>query len=160
MGFRMSSLKLRSVISSKKGFLTRDFVIAGLLFSGMVALWVLGIAGIQDEYGTDTLTNADFAEKYDKLTEQTEKIEVARESAAAGEGLSFIGTFDVAFQSTFTVIQMVFSTLNLFGEMTGSFAEDFGFDPTVIRIVFLIGLSILTTLIVFVWISSISRGKI
>lgn len=144
----------------KKSFLTRDFVIAGILFSGIIALWVLAIAGIQSEYDSTLLTNENFSEKYDKLIEQTEKIETARASAAAGEGLSFIGTFDVAFQSTFTVIQMVFSTLNLFGDMTGSFAEDFGLDPTVTKIVFLIGLAILTTIIIFVWISSISRGRI
>lgn len=146
--------------TNKKPFLTRDFVIAGLLFSGLIALYVLAIAGIQSEYDSDLLTNEDFAGKYDKLTEQTERIETARKAAAAGEGLSFIGTFDVAFQSTFTVIQMVFSTLNLFGDMTGSFAEDFGFDPTVTTTVFIIALSILTTIIVFIWISSISRGKI
>ncbi len=144
----------------KKPFLTRDFVIAGILFSGLIALFVLAIAGIQDEYDSTLLTNEEFAGKYDKLTEQTEKIETARSAAAAGEGLSFVGTFDVAFQSTFTVIQMVFSTLNLFGDMTGSFAEDFGFDPTVTRIVFIIGLSILATIITFIWISSISRGRL
>ena len=144
----------------KKAFLTRDFVIAGILFSGLIALWVLAIAGIENEYDSDLLTNPSFAENYDRLATQTEKIETAREAAAAGEGLSFIGTFDVAFQSTFTVIQMVFSTLDLFGDMTGSFAEDFGLDPTVTSIVFLIALAILTTILVFIWISSISRGKI
>ena len=144
----------------KKAFLTRDFVIAGILFSGLIALWVLAIAGIENEYDSDLLTNPSFAENYDRLATQTEKIETAREAAAAGEGLSFIGTFDVAFQSTFTVIQMVFSTLDLFGDMTGSFAEDFGLDPTVTSIVFLIALAILTTILVFVWISGISRGKI
>ena len=55
---------------------------------------------------------------------------------------------------------MVFSTLDLFGDMSGSFAEDFGFDPSVTAIGFIIALSILTTIIVFIWISSISRGKI
>ncbi len=147
-------------VINKKAFLTRNFIIAGVLFSGIVALFVLAVAGISDEYDTDILTNEAFAANYDKLVEQTEKIETARESASAGEGLSFIGTFDVAFQSTFTVIQMVFQTLDLFGDITGSFAEDFGVDPTVTRIVFIIGLAILTTLIVFVWISSISRGRI
>ena len=147
-------------IETKKAFLTRNFVIAGILFSGVVALLVLAIAGIGDEYDSDLLTNPEFAENYDKLVEQTERIETARAAASAGEGLSFIGTFDVAFQSTFTVIQMVFQTLDLFGDVTSNFAEDFGVDPTVTRVVFLIGLAILTTLIVFVWISSISRGKI
>ncbi len=145
---------------NKKAFLTRDFVIAGILFSGIVALFVLMVAGISDEYDSTLLVNEDFAANYDTLVEQTNRIEIARDTAAAGDGLSFLGTFDVAFQSTFTVIQMVFQTLNLFGDMSGSFAEDFGVDPSVVRITFLIALSILTTIIVFVWISSISRGRI
>ena len=145
---------------NKKGFLTRDFLIAGILFSGMVALFVLMIAGIGDEYDSTLLTNEDFAANYDTLVEQTERIETARSAASAGEGLSFIGTFDVAFQSTFTVIQMVFQTLNLFGDMSGSFAGDFGLDEKVISLDFIIGLSILTVIIVLIWISSISRGKL
>lgn len=135
-------------------------MIAGVLFSGMVALFVLAVAGISDEYDSVLLTNEDFGDTYDRLVEQTERIETARAAAATGDGLSFIGTFDVAFQATFTVIQMVFQTLDLFGDITGSFAADFGVDPTVTRITFLIALAILTTLIVWTWISSISRGKI
>ena len=145
---------------NQKGFLTRDFVVAGILFSGLIALWVLAIAGIQDEYNTDILTDADFAENYDKLTDQTEKIETARSKVSAGEGLKFEGTFDVAFQSTFTVFQVIFSTLNLFGNMADSFSEDFGLDPTVVRITFIIALALLTILIVWNIVSSISRGKI
>ncbi len=147
-------------VINKKAFLTRNFVIAGILFSGMVALFVLMIGGISNEYDSTLLTNEDFSSNYDTLIEQTDRIETAREAAAAGDGLSFIGTFDVAFQSTFTVIQMVFQTLDLFGDMSGSFAEDFGVDPSVVRIAFLIALAVLTTLIVWTWISSISRGKI
>ena len=145
---------------TKKPFLTRNFVIAGVLFSGIVALFVLAVAGISNEYDSVLLTNEDFGDTYDRLVTQTERIETARAAAATGDGLSFIGTFDVAFQATFTVIQMVFQTLDLFGDITGSFAADFGVDPTVTRITFLIALAILTTLIVWTWISSISRGKI
>lgn len=153
-------MNLKNKIQSKKPFLTRDLVIAGVLFSGIVALFVLGVAGISDEYDSTLLVNEEFSQQYDKLTDLTSGIDTARSSASEGGGLSFIGTFDVAFQSTFTVIQMVFSTLDIFGDMTGSFAEDFGFDPTVINVLFIIALSILTVVIVFVWISSISRGRI
>jgi len=145
---------------NKKGFNTRDFVMAGILFSGLIALWVLAVAGIQSEYGSDLLTNPDFADNYDRLTKQTEKIETARKAATAGEGLRFRGTFDVAFQSTFTIIQMVFSTLDLFGDMTESFAEDFGLDPTVTRITITIAFVLLTIMLVWSWISSISRGRL
>jgi len=147
---------------AKKPFLTRTFLIASVLFSGIIALYVLAIAGISDEYDTDILTNPEFAENYDKLTEQTEKISTARSSAAAGEGLSFIGTFDVAFQSTFTVIQMVFQSLDLFGGIADTFgnSDEFGLDPRIIHLDLLIGLTILTILIILTWISSISRGRI
>ncbi len=147
-------------IKTKKPFLTRDFVIAGVLFSGVVALFVLGIAGISDEYDSTILVNEDFAEKYDKLTQQTNRIETARETTAAGSGLSFLGTFDVAFSSTFVVFQMIFQSLGLFGDMSDSFAGDFGLDPTVMAVIFIVALSILTTLIVWNIVSSISRGRI
>ncbi len=145
---------------TKKPFLTRDFVIAGVLFSGILALFVLSIAGISDEYDSTLLINEEFAENYDRLTQQTERIETARETASAGSGLSFLGTFDVAFQSTFTIFQMIFQSLDLFGDMSGSFSEDFGVDPSVVTIIFIVALSILTTLIVWNIISSISRGRI
>ncbi len=144
----------------KKSFTTRDFVIAGLLFSGIISLFVLAVAGISDEYDTSILTNEDFSANYDRLTAQTERVEIARETAAAGGGLSFVGTFDVAFQSTFTVFQMVYQTLDLFGDTAGSFGDDFGLDSTVTKIVFLVGLAILTTFIVWQLVSAISRGRI
>ncbi len=147
-------------VINKKGFLTRNFIAAGILFSGMVALFVLMIGGISDEYDSTLLTNEDFAANYDTLVEQTNRIETAREASAAGDGLSFLGNFDVAFQSTFTVFQMIFQTLDLFGGMSDGFSEDFGVDPSVVRITFLIALSLLTMYIVWNIISSISRGKI
>jgi len=147
-------------LKSKKGFTTKNFVIAGILFSGLIALFVLSIAGISNEYGSTALTNENFANTYNKLTQQTEKIGTAREAAAAGSGLSFVGTFDVAFKSTFTVFQMVYQTLDLFGGMGSSFAGDFGLNPLVVGIVFVIALAILTTLIVWQLVGAISRGKI
>lgn len=156
----MVNEQIRKRIRTKKSFTTRDFVIAGVLFSAIVALFVLAIAGIQDEYDSSLLTNEGFSGNYNKLQEQTEKIETARETAAAGGGLSFVGTFDVAFQSTFTVFQMVYQTLDLFGDVSGSFGEDFGLDPRATKIVFLSGLAILTALIVWQLVGAISRGRI
>jgi len=147
-------------ITSKKGVLTRDLVIGAVLFSAVVAFCVLAIGGISDEYDSNLLVNEEFSENYDKLSDFTDGIETTRSAAADTGGLSFIGTFDVAFQSTFTVIQMVFSTLDLFGGMSDNFADDFGLDSGVVALAFIVALAILTAIIVFIWISSISRGKI
>lgn len=147
-------------IIQKKGVLTRDLVIGAILFSAIVALCLLAVTGISDEYDSTLLVDQDFMDNYNKLSEFTSGVETTRSAAADTGGLSFIGTFDVAFQSTFTVIQMVFSTLDLFGGMSDNFADDFGLDSGVVKLAFIVGLSILTVIIVFIWISSISRGKI
>ena len=146
---------------NKKGFLTRDIVITGILFTGLVALFVLAIAGVANNYNDTNIINEEFSDKYDKLTEVTNQVELGRSSTQSGQGLSFLGTFDVVFSSTFTVVSTVFATFALYGSMTSNFIADFTFlDASVISTLFIIGMSIITTIIVFIWISSISRGKI
>ncbi len=144
----------------KKAFLTRNFVMAAVLFSGIFALYVLAIFGIADAYGNTDIINQDIISSYDTLVETTDKVELARATTATGEGLGFRGTFDVAFAATFTVIQLVFSTLDLYGVISGSFAGDFGIPTQVAAVFFTVLLSLLTIQIVWNWLSSISRGKI
>ncbi len=149
------------MLQFKKGWVTRDFVIAGLLFTGVISMFVLFIAGMAAEYNQPGLVSATFSDNYDKLGEISDKVEVMRSTTAAGEGLSLIGAFDIAFTATFTVIQLVFSTLALTGTIPAKVIVDFTFiDSTVAANFFVLGLAILTTSIVFIWISSVSRGKI
>ncbi len=148
-------------LKSKKGFVTRDFVIAGLLFTGVVAMFVLFIAGMAAEYDQPDLVSESFSDNYDKLGDLSDKVEIMRSTTAAGEGLSLIGAFDIAFTATFTVIQLVFSTLALAGTIPAKIIVDFTFiDSIVAANFFILGLAILTTSIIFIWISSVSRGKI
>lgn len=149
------------MIQFKKGWVTRDFVIAGLLFTGVIAMFVLFIGGMSAEYNQPNLVSSSFAANYDKLGEISDKVEVMRSTTAAGEGLSLIGAFDIAFTATFTVIQLVFSTLALAGSIPAKIIVDFTFiDSIVAANFFVLGLAVLTTSIVFTWISSVSRGKI
>lgn len=150
----------RTIIKQKKGVLIRDVVIAGILFAGMIGLFVLAIGGIQQEYDSSILTNDQFSSHYNKIYTLTNGVAIAQNATSDTQGLSFKGTFDVAYQSTFTVIAMVWDTVSIFGSMTGNFAEDFGLDATVTNLVITIALSILTITIVFIWISSVSRGRL
>ncbi len=115
------------MLQFKKGWVTRDFVIAGLLFTGVIAMFVLFIAGLSAEYNQPELVSATFSENYDKLGEISDKVEVMRGTTAAGEGLSLVGAFDIAFTATFTVIQLVFSTLALAGSIPAKVIVDFTF---------------------------------
>lgn len=144
---------------NKKGYLTRDFVQAGLLLTGIVALFVIMIGGIAAEYDNTDIVSEDFAKHYDKLSDITDNVEVIRETTTSGEGLSFRGAFDVAFGAAFTGIQLVFSTLTLLGSVVSNFSQDFGVPKAVADLLFTIGLSIITVVLIFVWLSSISRGR-
>lgn len=145
----------------KKAWIARDFVVAGLLFSGVISFFVLFFLSLGAEYGNNDLVNEEFSENYDKLTDIADKVDTMRSSSTAGEGLTFLGTFDVAFQATFTVIQLVFSTLSLVASIPGKIVVDFTFiDSVVVANFFVLGLAIITTILVFVWISSISRSKV
>lgn len=146
---------------TKKGWIARDFVVAGLLFSGIISFFVLFFLSMGAEYGNNDLINPQFSENYDKLTDIADKVNTMRATSTAGEGLTFLGTFDVAFQATFTVIQLVFSTLSLIASIPGKVIVDFTFiDSVVVANFFILSLAIITTILVFVWISSISRSKV
>ena len=149
------------MIQFKKGWVTRDFVISTLLFTGIVAMFVLFIGGLSAEYNQPDLVSSSFSSNYDKLGVISDKVEVMRSTTAAGEGLSLVGAFDIAFTATFTVIQLVFSTLALAGSLPAKIIIDFTFiDSIVAANLFVLGLAVITTSIVFIWVSSVARGKL
>lgn len=147
-------------IIRKKGFLTRDFVIAGILLMGIIAIMILMIQDVADNYGQQDLIDPDFAENYDKLTNVTSNVETILETTRSGSGLSFKGAFDVTFGAAFTAIQLVFSTLGLMQNVFINFAGDFGIPSAISNIMFIVGFSVITVTLIYVWLSSISRGKI
>ena len=147
-------------IKNKRGYLTRDFVIAGIFLMGIIALMVLMVQGIADSYGRTDLVNEDFSSNYDKLSNVTDSVGTILATTRSGSGLSFKGAFDVTFGAAFTAIQLVFSTLGLMQNVFINFASDFGMPTAVANILFIVGFSIITVTLIFVWLSSISRGKI
>lgn len=149
---------------NKRAFNTTEFIIAGLLFTSIIILATLGITGMQSNYAGDNFTNIvndDFVETYNKLSNQTETIDRMRNTSLSGEGLSFRGAFDVTFGSFFTIMQLVFGTLGLFGDMYVNLTTDFPFlDATVVNQFFIIGLAILTVILIFALINAVGRNKV
>lgn len=149
---------------NKKAFNTSQFITSGLLFTLIIILVTLSIIGMQSSYPEGNFTNivdVDFVETYDKLSEQTETIDKMRNTSLSGEGLSFRGAFDVTFGSFFTIMQLVFGTLGLFGDMYVNLTTDFSFlDAMVVNQFFIIGLSILTVILIFALINAVGRNKV
>ena len=146
----------------KKGFQTRDFVIAGLLFTAVIIFFVIGIADMQGNYPNNTnIVSESFEQNYNELTNQTASINTMRETALSGEGLTFRGAFDVTFGSFFTVMQLVFGTLALFGSMYLNLTVDFPFINSIVLNNFMvIGLSMITTILIFKLINAVGRNPV
>lgn len=147
---------------NKKGFTTKDFLIAGILFSGIIALMVLAVADFQGNYpDKGPIIDPEFSANYDKLSEQLESIDTIRQTATSGEGLTFRGTFDVTFGSFFTLMALTLDTLDLLGTMYLNIPEDFEFiDRGPLSLLFIIGLSIITVIILLLLINAVGRNKV
>jgi len=149
-------------MNKKGGFSTQDFLISGLLFTAVIVFFVIGIADIQNNYpDSPNIISESFASNYDKLTAQADDIDTMRNTSLSGEGLSFRGAFDVTFGSFFTVMQLTFGTLDLFGNMYTSLTSDFPFiDSIVLNQFLIIGLAILTIILIFTLINAVGRNRV
>ena len=145
---------------NKKGYLTRDFVIAGIFLMGVIALMVLMVQGVADNYDRQELIDGSFSEKYDQLESITDDVTTMLDTTRSGNGLSFQGAFDVTFGAAFTVIQLVFGILGLLGSVLGNVIVDFGLEERPVAVLLIIITSVLGVTLIFTWLSSISRGKL
>lgn len=144
-----------------KGFLLRDFVVTGLLFGLIVSLFILQVGSLADNYNNQDIVSAEFAAHYDKLNDNKDKLETSFASVRSGNGLDLVGAFNVAFNSVFTVISMLWDSLLIYTNMVPNIVGDFSFLDSTTVIIFLSGiLAIITTYLIFIWLSSVTRGKI
>lgn len=147
---------------NKRGFTTQEFVISGLLFTAVVIFFVIGITDMQGNYpDSPNIVSESFEENYNKLSQQTADIDTMRNTSLSGEGLSFRGAFDVTFGSFFTIMQLVFGTLGLFGDMYTSLTSDFPFvNALVLNNFLIIGLAIITVILIFRLINAVGRNPV
>ncbi|GAH09460.1 unnamed protein product [marine sediment metagenome] len=147
-------------IENKRGYLTRDFVVAGVILMGVIGLMILMVQGLAQNYGREDLIDESFKENYDKLENVTEPVTTLLAEVTSEEGLSFKGVFDVAFGAAFVAISLIFGTITLFSNVFKNVLIDFGIPSAVANILFIVGFVTITATLIFVWLSSISRGKI
>ena len=146
-------------IINKKGFLARDWMIGIILFSGVIGLAVLMALGVGSEYGVQTL-DAGFSARYDRLANSTAVISDSFTQLNSPGGMGFLGSFNVIFQSTTSIISLMFSSLLLIPSMIVSIGSDFGIPTVVTAIASIIVIGIITAMLIFVVISFIARGRL
>lgn len=149
--------KFKFVITKKSQWLARDWIIALILFSGVIALMVLMVAGQAQEYNNNAIINPAIQENYAKLDATTQIAQDSFDATNNKEGLSFFGAFDTLFTSAFTVISLVFNSIGMAGTTMSNFATDFGVPSQVAGVVFPMFMAIIIVIIVFVILSTTTR---
>ena len=146
---------------NKKGFLARDFVVVGIIFGMVIALFVILVASTANQYNNTDIVSPNFAKHYSTLNTNLQQLDTSNKAVQGAGGLNLIGTFNVAFNSVFTVIAMVWDGISIYTGMAGNVAGDFNFLDQTTVLMFLGGIiAILTVYLIFIWISSVSRGKL
>lgn len=146
---------------NKKGWLLRDFVIVGILFGTVVALYIIQVASVAQNYSNDDIISAEFAAHYSKLSTNLNQLDTGYQSVQGDGGLNLVGTFNIAFNSVFTVITMVWDGVLIYTGMASNIAGDFNFlDKSTVLLFLGSVIAMMTAYLVFVWLSSVSRGKL
>jgi len=145
---------------NKKGWVTRDYVVAALFFSAIIALAFLMIQAQGVEYNKPEIIDESFNSSFNKFDDTTNTIKESFDSVNQEGGLTPKGTFDLFFESTFTVIRLIFGSLVVMGQQVAAFGTFFGIDTRVTSIILGLLISGLTAIIIFIVISSISRGRL
>lgn len=142
---------------NKKGFVARDFVLGMILFSGIITLSLLAFNSLAEDYNNPDIIDDGFSENFNRFEEELNRSGEILSAAKSESGLSLVGTFDVLFSATFTVVSLVFGGLDAVGSQVSGFGSYFGVPSEVATVFFGILLAGLTVLIVFIIISSISQ---
>jgi len=147
---------------NKKGMLARDWIIVLILFgviTGIGALVVVDMADSSTGYNVTNMTDEDFQERYDTLSDTTGDVYKMQNVTASGEGISVISTYTTVFKATFSIISIIFGSFGLANAAMINFAQDFGVPSVIANVIFPALLVIIITIIIFVIISSVSKGR-
>lgn len=134
---------------NKKGFTAMEFVVAVLIFSGVIALLIISLGSMASDYNNENIINPQFSSKFNNFENSTETASQMWEAATGEEGLSLVGTVEVIFYSTFQVISLVFSSVGEAASQMLGIGEFFGIPSSVTGIFFVLLFAILTVVIIF-----------
>lgn len=143
--------------------LARDWIIMLVLFglvTGVGYLIVQDMASSESGYDVSDMTDENYKARYDTLTESSTSIYEMQNASRSKEGLTIFSTFTTMFKSTFTIIGIVFGSFEMATTTMHNFGEDLGLDASLANLLFGAVLVIVISILVFVVVSSVSKGRL
>lgn len=146
------------MINKKRGeWFLRDWLIAGLFFSGIMALMYIVSSDFLNMNGRPDLVDPNFAASYDKFTTNTNNIQSIFNSVNGEHGLDPFNFGQLLFKSSLTVFSLVFTSLTSFTSQINAIFVDLGVPTVISNIVGPLILGVIMVSLVFI---ILSRGKV
>lgn len=146
---------------NKKGdWYARDWLVALILFSVVIALFSLVYASSANTYGRSDIVDPNFNEKYDRFVNDTNRVSTSLTATSGGGGFVAIGTAEAIFQSTFTLLQLVLSSLGTFNSQIANIGNDIGVPSVISNYILSALIGCTAIIIIFIIATSVSRNRI
>lgn len=151
------------LIRNKKGVLPRTWVIATILFVTVVALLYTASNGFLSEYSQDSLIDSDFNNSYNKYNELTGSgdmnISATWESMTDDKGWNVFDTL-IGIPAIFmSVIRYLAGSVGIMSDVPSQIGEDLGVDSSIVNILGGSLILLISVVIIFAIISSVSRSN-
>ena len=145
---------------NKKGWTALDFVVALLIFTGGISLFVIMIGSVANDYDNTDIIDPAFSEQFDKFDGATSTTGEMFDALNSEEGLGFFGATELFFNAGFTVINLIFQSVTTASALLFTFPTYFGIPTTASVIMMTLIFTILTAYIVFIIINSLRGNKL
>lgn len=143
---------------NKKGeWVVRDYLIALLIFSSIIALGYILLGDLATSYSNPNIVDSNFLNNYNKLNNNTALAKSMLDSTTDSSGFDIIDAGEVLLSSTFSVISLVFGSLGVIKSQLAFVASDFGIPIQITNILFTTFLSVITISLVIIIINAINK---
>lgn len=138
----------------------RDWVIALILFSTVIVLLFIVSTDALILNDKSNFIDNNFRYKYDRFQNTTRLVQESVNVSSGESGLSFIGTANLIFSSTSSVISLVFGSISIFNSQIANIGAQIGIPTVISQIIFPAVIGIIAITIVFIVISSTARNRV
>lgn len=153
-------IEKNSILKNKKGWIARDFVVALIIFAGVMGLMYLMVGDMGNNYGNPGIVDANFNAHYNNLKALGASTGTMLNTTRSPQGFTLLGNLGTIFSSMITVIGLVFDSITGVGTQVAYASTDLGVPTAVAGIIFPMIILIVTVIIIFVVIGSAKFGKL
>jgi hypothetical protein len=150
------------LLKNKKGLLAREWIIGLIIFSvicGIFGLVVSDMASSDNGYNVANMSDSNFDAAYNQVSNTSGIAGQMGNATVSKEGLSTFGSVELFFGSTISVIQLTFGSLSMVNNVFTNIFHSFGIPSVLANIIFPAIISIITVILVFIVVSSLTKTK-